>query len=69
TLAAVRVVGRPDNPVAKDWMAQFAPMLRYGNPNLVCDFRSAKQKVIVEAPVVEDEAEGEASAEGAEAKV
>eukprot|EP00933_Yihiella_yeosuensis_P055594 TRINITY_DN5442_c1_g1_i1.p1 TRINITY_DN5442_c1_g1~~TRINITY_DN5442_c1_g1_i1.p1 ORF type:complete len:148 (+),score=28.93 TRINITY_DN5442_c1_g1_i1:71-514(+) len=61
TIAAIRIVGRPENPVATDWMKQWAPMLRYGNPNLVLNFRNAK---IVEAPVpVDDEAADTSSLE------
>lgn len=36
------VVGRKDNVITNNWMAQFAPMLRYSNPNLEVEFRPLK---------------------------
>mmetsp|Transcript_83031 Transcript_83031/g.257874 ORF Transcript_83031/g.257874 Transcript_83031/m.257874 type:complete len:157 (-) Transcript_83031:56-526(-) len=40
SISVVNVIGRPDNEMVQKWMKRFTPMLRYGNPNLVCEFRA-----------------------------
>eukprot|EP00930_Biecheleria_cincta_P072890 TRINITY_DN60230_c0_g1_i1.p1 TRINITY_DN60230_c0_g1~~TRINITY_DN60230_c0_g1_i1.p1 ORF type:complete len:134 (+),score=18.74 TRINITY_DN60230_c0_g1_i1:65-466(+) len=53
TIAAVKVVSSRENPVATGWMLQFAPMLRYANPSLVCEFRVARRAEVIETLVSE----------------
>mmetsp|Transcript_151336 Transcript_151336/g.267103 ORF Transcript_151336/g.267103 Transcript_151336/m.267103 type:complete len:157 (-) Transcript_151336:41-511(-) len=59
TISAVRVVARRDNRVVQDWMVQFAPGLRYGNPMLECTFSPAKKAILTaSAPAAEADAAG-----------
>lgn len=53
TIAAVKVVSNRENTVATGWMLQFAPMLRYANPNLACEFRVAQRAEVIESLVSE----------------
>eukprot|EP00929_Paragymnodinium_shiwhaense_P029675 TRINITY_DN16957_c0_g1_i1.p1 TRINITY_DN16957_c0_g1~~TRINITY_DN16957_c0_g1_i1.p1 ORF type:complete len:165 (-),score=54.66 TRINITY_DN16957_c0_g1_i1:54-548(-) len=46
TITSINVVGRRENRVVRDWMAQFAPGLRYGNPMLVCDHRALPDSML-----------------------
>mmetsp|Transcript_740 Transcript_740/g.1031 ORF Transcript_740/g.1031 Transcript_740/m.1031 type:complete len:140 (+) Transcript_740:121-540(+) len=39
TVTSIQVVGSKSSVVPRDWMKRFAPGLRYGNPQLHCDFR------------------------------
>eukprot|EP00408_Alexandrium_pacificum_P054922 CAMPEP_0171269146 /NCGR_PEP_ID=MMETSP0790-20130122/60041_1 /TAXON_ID=2925 /ORGANISM="Alexandrium catenella, Strain OF101" /LENGTH=138 /DNA_ID=CAMNT_0011737939 /DNA_START=53 /DNA_END=469 /DNA_ORIENTATION=+ len=42
SVTAVNVFGRRENEIVQQWMTRFTPMLRYGNPALLCEFRPIK---------------------------
>mmetsp|Transcript_38647 Transcript_38647/g.84685 ORF Transcript_38647/g.84685 Transcript_38647/m.84685 type:complete len:157 (+) Transcript_38647:108-578(+) len=68
TISGIKVLGRSDNPVARDWMMQFAPGLRYSNPTLICSFEAVKVSI---SASLEQSGEGdgeEAEVEQAEAQ-
>lgn len=61
TIAAVKVVSSRENPVATGWMLQFAPMLRYANPNLACEFRVARRAEVIESLAASEASPAETS--------
>eukprot|EP00927_Polykrikos_kofoidii_P010653 TRINITY_DN14488_c0_g1_i1.p1 TRINITY_DN14488_c0_g1~~TRINITY_DN14488_c0_g1_i1.p1 ORF type:complete len:128 (+),score=24.21 TRINITY_DN14488_c0_g1_i1:126-509(+) len=42
TMTSLRLIGRQESKIPRDWMTRFAPGLRYGNPSLMCEMTTLR---------------------------